>query len=142
MRLINRSRRKRVAGRKRHAETDKALSVGERYCGDTSDASIISIVFRPSDRRNTNVLKRVFSPLQPDNFFAPISRADRPTDRIDSHRSGLDTPRLSSPSLLVPRSYRTSTRTGTSVFRLRDPGEKALSPYFQHPLSDRLCYLN
>ena len=51
--LINRSCRKRIAGRKRHAETDKVV-LGE-YIGRrtvpryTSDASIILIVFQPSD---------------------------------------------------------------------------------------------
>jgi len=133
-RVINRSHRKRVAGRKRHAETDKASSANGTG-DDTSDASIISIIFRPSDenKRGGSLLHA----LSPNHFFlASALRAVRPADRIDSHRSGLDT---LSPFLAISSDLTIPCRTGTYTCRherifVRDADEKALSLHFQDPL--------
>lgn len=138
--LINRSRRKRITGRKRHAETDKVSSstnTSRRSANGTaviytSDALIISIVFRLSDenKREGTFYARSRSTIS-SLFRQTAADRDRPADRIDSHRSGLDTP-----FLLVPRYLpnRYIYRRGASVFSFANPVRKHCLRRFQRPL--------
>jgi len=139
--LINRSRRKRVAGRKRHPETDKVsspanTSVGERYRDIRAmHRSFWLFSGAPSEENKRGGTFYTRSRLVISSLFEQTA-ADRPTDRIDSHRSGLDT-------LAFPRRFfwshdtcRTGTRTGTTraYFRSRNSGRKHCLRRFQHPL--------
>lgn len=88
------------------------MSVGKRYC--TSDASIISIVFRPNDTRNTK--EESFLSAPPGQFPRfDIARIDRPIESILTDSASIRS-NLFSSSLLVPRSHQTSTHIGTSAF--------------------------
>lgn len=142
--LINRSRRKRVTGRKRHAKTDKVSSsanVGQRTVPRryTSDASIISIVFRPSDENKREGIFYARSRSTISSFFGQTA-VDRSVDRIDSHQSGLDT--LAFPSGPTIPAEQVHVPARRECIFVREPGEKALSPPLSmSTLSNHSCFI-